>query len=251
MTRFIDLNADLGEDESPKGVARDIAMMDVISSCNIACGGHAGSVRTMRLMLQAAKDKGVKAGAHPSYPDRTNFGRLTMDIAPSDLQASLKTQVRKIERIAADIGIGLSHMKVHGALYNDAQDNEKLADMLVEIARESNLPLVGMASSMLEAKAGANNVRFIAEAFVDRRYTNAARLVSRNQDGAVITGDNTRLMQSLNLAIGKPVTSDSGQDIIIKADTLCLHSDSPEALQTAIALRRTLENNGVAIRAAA
>lgn len=248
VTKAIDLNADLGEDGSADGIARDIAIMDIVSSCNIACGGHAGSAKTMRTMLIAAKAKGVAAGAHPSYPDRANFGRTSMEIDPSRLKTSLLEQVAAIKGIAAELDTEITHLKPHGALYNDVQDDDVLADIVVAIAQTEKLALVGMSGSTLHQKANENDVRFVAEAFIDRRYTKQSRLVPRTEDGAVIANDAHRVQQGLALAQGNPIAVDSPSQII-PADTLCLHSDSDGALVTAKAMRHALELESISIAA--
>ncbi len=250
MKRTIDLNADLGEAETTDGMARDIAIMEIVSSCNIACGGHAGSPTTMRAMLAAAKEKAVSAGAHPSYPDRENFGRVSMTIRSEDLQASILEQLQRIKSLAAEIGVSITHLKPHGALYNDAQDSDGLAELLVEIARGEQLPLIGMAGSVVEKKSKENDVRFIAEAFIDRRYTEHSRLVPRAEQSAIIPDDAARIEQGLALAQALPITVSGNQPRTIKAETLCLHSDSDGALATAIAMRQALENEGISIASA-
>ncbi len=250
MKRTIDLNADLGEAETTDGMARDIAIMEIVSSCNIACGGHAGSPTTMRAMLAAAKEKAVSAGAHPSYPDRENFGRVSMTIRSEDLQASILEQLQRIKSLAAEIGVSITHLKPHGALYNDAQDSDGLAELLVEIARGEQLPLIGMAGSVVEKKSKENDVRFITEAFIDRRYTEHSRLVPRAEQNAIIPDDAARIEQGLALAQTLPITVSGNQPRTIKAETLCLHSDSDGALATAIAMRHALENEGISIASA-
>ncbi|WP_417609475.1 5-oxoprolinase subunit PxpA [Parasphingorhabdus sp.] len=247
MTRTIDLNADLGEDESAAGIARDIAIMDIVSSCNIACGGHAGSRQSMRTMLAAAKSKGIGPGAHPSYADRVNFGRRSMDIAVEDLEASLMNQLGEIISIAEEVDVPLTHLKPHGALYNDAQDDEALAALLVDIAARTNLALVGMPGSLIEQKADHKDIRFIAEAFIDRRYSDNGRLVPRSEAGAVIAEEEIRIQQGLALAEGTALTTKDGSRLVIAADSLCLHSDSDGALKTAEKMRKALEQNGIKI----
>ena len=247
MKPVIDLNADLGEDESPAGIARDIAIMDIISSCNIACGGHAGSPETMQIMLEAAQSKGVAAGAHPSYPDRDGFGRASMDISLVELEASLIEQIDQIRALAVDSGAELPHMKPHGALYNDAQDDPELSHLLVELAEKTGLSMVGMAGSVLHETAIAKKVGFISEAFIDRQYSSKGRLVPRGETGAVIATEDERIRQGLSLARGDLLVARDGAKLQVEAQTLCLHSDSDGALETAKQMRDALERAGIAI----
>lgn len=247
MTLMIDLNADLGEDESPAGIARDIAIMDIVSSCNIATGGHAGSQESMRTMLAAAKSNAIAPGAHPSYPDRAGFGRTSMDISLPDLETSLTEQLRVVAAIAAEVGVSLTHIKPHGALYNDAQDDPELSTLLVDSAARSNLPLVGMAGSLIQQQAAAREVAFIAEAFIDRRYTDKGRLVPRSEAGAVIADQDDRIQQGLYLARGTALITQDGTPLTVEAQSLCLHSDSDGALETAKRMRRMLEQAGILI----
>ncbi|MEP2989342.1 MAG: 5-oxoprolinase subunit PxpA [Parasphingorhabdus sp.] len=248
MNDSIDLNADLGEDESEEAIARDLAMMDIVSSCNIACGGHAGSSALMKKMLAASKEKAIAAGAHPSYPDRKNFGRTSLAISGIDLERSLQSQLQTIKTAASESVTQLQHVKPHGALYNDAQDRESLADILIELAASEQLPLVGMPQSLLQEKANAAGVQFIAEAFIDRQYTDKSRLVPRNENGAVIEQDAYRLEQGTALAMGKSIMSNKGNAIHVSAQTLCLHSDSSGALETAKLMRKNLEQVGIRIK---
>ena len=250
MTGTIDLNADLGEDESTDGIGRDLAMMDIVSSCNIACGAHAGSPENMRKMLAAASSKNVCAGAHPSYPDRENFGRISMAIPMETLRDSLQSQLAAIEEAAAETKTPLHHLKPHGALYNDAQDDAPLAELLVKLAEKKNLALIGMSDSLIHDYAQKTGIPFIAEAFVDRRYGPEKRLVPRTEQGAVIADQATRSAQSLALATGKPIEAANGQSITVSAQTLCLHSDSDGALETAKAVRSELEKAGLTIKPA-
>lgn len=247
MTKSIDLNVDLGEDESPTGIARDIAIMDIISSCNVACGGHAGSPATMSTMLRAAHNKDVAVGAHPSYPDRTNFGRQSMDISIEDLANALADQLKTIKAAARETGVIIRHLKPHGALYNDAQDDLPLSQLLVTMAKTEQWTLVGMSNSIMQTKAIEQDVHFLCEGFIDRRYDRFARLVSRTERGAVIDDDEGRVSQALALAQAKPVAANDGKRVLIAAQTLCLHSDSDGALGTAKAVSDILQENGFTI----
>lgn len=247
MTSAIDLNADLGEDESAAGIARDIEIMDIVSSCNIACGGHAGSPEVMRTILTAAKSRPIASGAHPSYPDRAGFGRKSIDISLMDLEASLTKQLHDITAIAADVGVSLTHIKPHGALYNDAQDHPELSTLLVQMAGRANLTLVGMPGSLIQQKAADEEIPFIAEAFIDRQYSDNGRLVPRSQAGAVIPDEDDRIRQGVSLATGTPFLARNETALTIAAQTLCLHSDSDGALQTATRMRTALEQAGIVI----
>ena len=247
MTLTIDLNADLGEDDNPAGIARDIAIMDIVSSCNIACGGHAGSPEVMRTILTAAKSRSIAPGAHPSYPDRAGFGRKTIDISLVELEDSLSRQLQDITAIASDVGAPLTHIKPHGALYNDAQDDPDLSTLLVDMAERTNLALVGMPGSLIQQKALDQGIPFIAEAFIDRLYSKKGRLVPRSEAGAVIADEEHRIRQGLCLAKATPFPAQGDTLLTIEAQTLCLHSDSDGALETAKRMRTALERAGIMI----
>jgi 5-oxoprolinase (ATP-hydrolysing) subunit A len=251
MARQIDLNADLGESEDAADIARDMAIMDVVSSVNIACGGHAGSERVMRILLNAAKERGIAVGAHPSYPDRENFGRIAMVMDDDDLTASLIEQLQAMQALAVEMGVVVHHVKPHGALYNEMANSEELSDLVCRAARVvfPNAVLVGLASSETQSLADDRDQPFVAEAFVDRRYTSNGRLVPRSDAGAVIENQAERVAQALSLAKFGRATAATGEDIAIAAQTLCLHSDSDGALQTARVVRLALENEGIKIAA--
>ncbi|WP_420605949.1 5-oxoprolinase subunit PxpA [Novosphingopyxis sp.] len=250
MTSSIDLNADLGE--MPESQDRDIAILDVVSSCNIACGGHAGDAASMAVMLEAAKTRGVATGAHPSYPDRENFGRRSLAIDGQALADSLREQIEAFADAARAAGCAVHHVKPHGALYNDMADDPVLARLVARTSAEAlpGTPLVGLAESAVDTAARNAGLPFIAEAFVDRAYTSTARLVPRSEKGAVISELSARAAQALALATGKPIRASDGSELHLSAATLCLHSDSDAALQSAAAIRAALEGAGLTIRTA-
>lgn len=253
MVDTIDLNADLGESTHGDAMARDAAIMQMISSANIACGGHAGDAATMQAMVTAAKAHGVAAGAHPSYPDRANFGRVSIAIAPHDLQSAIEMQIAQLRAITAAQNIALTHVKPHGALYNDAADDPALANIIAAAVKNAvpDAALVGLAQGAMAGAAARYGLLFIGEAFVDRRYTAQGRLVPRDQAGAVIESQTERIAQGLSLAQGKPVAPVIGEPITITAQSLCLHSDSAGALESAAAMRAALQAAGIEICAAA
>lgn len=250
IDKQICLNADLGED--PAAEDRDIALMAHITRCNIACGGHAGDARSMRAMLRAAAERGVVAGAHPSYPDRANFGRESMEIDFHDLAESVVEQVEALRSLAVEQGQPLGHVKPHGALYNDLAADRDLARALVATLRVHfpGLPLMGLAGGAAEAAARDAGVPFLAEAFIDRRYTPEGRLVPRSREDAVIADEPGRIAQARGIAERGQVKTDTGGTLSLAAATLCIHSDSPGAVATAAAVRGALEEAGISIRPA-
>lgn len=251
MSRSIDLNADLGEFDDPQALARDRAIMAYISSANIACGGHAGNDRTMTEMLEASAAANVAAGAHPSYPDRENFGRTSMKMADDALLQSLIGQITVLQRHADTRGIVLAHVKPHGQLYNDAADNLHLAELIAH-AISAALPraaYVGLAGSEMANAARTAGLDFIAEGFADRRYDARARLVSRKEPGAVLENAAERIEQALDLARGDPIHNKEGGLIDLGVDSICLHSDSDGALASARDIRAALDKAGIKVAA--
>jgi UPF0271 protein len=251
MTRSIDLNADLGEFDNPEALARDRAIMVQISSANIACGGHAGNDRTMIEMLEASAKAGVAAGAHPSYPDRANFGRTSIMISDAALSATLSDQILNLKRHADARGITLTHVKPHGQLYNDAADAPRLAELIAKVIAQTlpNAAYVGLAGSQMALAAQAAGRTFIGEGFADRRYDSRGRLVSRNEAGAVLEIEAERIEQALDLARGKPIKSNDGKLMILNVDSICLHSDSEGALASARKIRAALDKAGIKVAA--
>lgn len=244
----IDLNADLGE-----GDAYDDALLRIVSSCNVACGGHAGDAESMALTVRAAISNGVCVGAHPGYPDRKGFGRVSGFLSGAALYESLAEQVTALTIIAAELGTALTHVKPHGALYNDALADRQLADIVARVAAETHgsPAFVGMANTELEFAARRHSLRFIAEAFADRAYEPDGTLVSRSSPGAVHQDLNVITTQALRLATEGQVTASNGDIIEVRADTLCIHGDTPGAAEAARAVRDVLTHHGVEIRAVA
>ncbi len=228
----IDLNADLGE-----GDPYDAELLKIVSSCNIACGGHAGDEVSMRVTIASAIANGVAIGAHPSYPDRDGFGRRSGYLAGDELRASLIRQIRALIAVAAKLGATPAHVKPHGALYNDAVNNRELADVIASAVFETmpGAALVGLPNSELQNAAEHGALKFVAEGFVDRAYRGDGQLVPRSVPGAV--------HDSLELVLPQAVS------LVGKVDTLCIHGDTPGAADVAKAVREELEKLGVTIRA--
>ncbi|MEL7540910.1 MAG: 5-oxoprolinase subunit PxpA [Pseudomonadota bacterium] len=244
MSKRIDLNADLGE-----GCAFDAELMSVVTSCNIACGGHAGDEQSMRTALQLAKDHNVATGAHPSFPDRENFGRMRSTLQGAELEAQLAEQVGSLKALAKDGGLSLRHLKPHGALYNMAAQDAGLSESIVAVLL-SLMPqaaLYGPPNSILESTAKREGIRFIAEGFADRAYEADGSLRDRKQPGAVIHDAEVQTEQALQLAISGEVDTYGNQRIALPVQTICVHGDTPGAFEAAQSIRRSLEQNGLRI----
>lgn len=244
----IDLNSDLGE-----GDAYDEELLRIVSSCNVACGGHAGDAQSMAATVRCAIGNGVSVGAHPGYPDRQGFGRVSGFLGGDALYESLTEQVTALADIAAQLGARLTHVKAHGALYNDAVANSELADIIARATAEApgSPAFMGLANTELQHAAARHGLAFIAEAFVDRAYEPDGTLVSRSEPGAVHSDIAVVTTQAIMLATRGQVTSRSGEVIDVRADTLCIHGDTPGAAMAARAVRDVLESHGVEIRARA
>ena len=246
----IDLNADLGEYQTENQYFTESQILGYVSSCNIACGGHAGSEETMQKMILACKQKGVAVGAHPSYPDRDGFGRRRITIDNSSLKKSVIDQLRSFLLVSDALNVPMSHVKAHGRLYNDAARNKKLANLLVSAIKEigPGVSIVGPPNSILSEVARNSGSNFIAEAFLDRRYKDDGSLVDRDSAGAILYSLAERCEQAKNIVCNQRVETESNNFIEIEAKTLCLHGDSPEALETARMVRSFLESENVVIK---
>ncbi len=241
----IDLNADLGE-----GDAYDAELLRVVSSCNIACGGHAGDTESIAATIREAIANGVSIGAHPSYPDREGFGRSSGFLSGEPLRAALRSQLATFCRVADELGATITHVKPHGALYTDAVADAALADIIADaVSAVPQQPLlVGQPGTRLESAAREHGLGFVAEAFVDRSYQANGQLVPRSQPGAVHSDIASIQRQAVQLAMHGEVTALDGSTVSVRADTLCIHGDTPGAAAAARAVRDALEKEGVEIR---
>lgn len=242
----IDLNADLGE-----GCGSDEALLALISSANIACGWHAGDAATMLQTVQWALAKGVAIGAHPSYPDRENFGRTEMRRDPRDIYADVLYQIGALAAIVKAQGGRLAHVKAHGALYNQAARNRAQAQAIVDAVRDFDPQLVffGLAGSVMIEVAREAGLAVKEEVFADRGYNPDGSLVRRGTPGALLDDDEAVLAQTLSMVRERKVRAIDGQWIPIQADTVCLHGDGPHALAFAQRIRDRLREEGIAVRA--
>lgn len=243
MKYTINLNCDLGE-----GGAFDEKLMSFISECNIACGGHFGGNQSMNKTLQLAQQFNVKAGAHPSYPDLKNFGRKSMNISLKELKKTLKQQILRLQQIAAKQGISLHHVKPHGALYNDIVSKEEKAKIVIETIREidSSLALFVPPKSVIKELA-EGKLKLSTEAFADRNYSNDFSLVSRTQENALLTKQEEILSRVVNVAKNKTVKSVDGKLLQANFNTVCLHSDTQNAVEIVNYLAEKLPEHKVEI----
>lgn len=240
----IDLNADLGE-----GSVNEEAILALVSSANIACGGHTGDTQSMRLALQLAKRYGVAVGAHPSFPDREHFGRKPMQIESAMLFRSLQQQIQDLATIAVEVGIPLGHIKPHGALYNQAASDPRLIELMIELILSLGnvYKLFALAGSQLATRARAAGIEVIEEAFADRRYRKDGSLVPRDLPGAVIESISDAIQQSLTLIQSHHLQSIEQEPITMHAQTLCVHGDGAHALALIRELRLAFADQKILI----
>ena len=217
----IDLNVDLGE-----GFDNESLILPYISSCNIACGGHAGSAQEIAHVIDLAKQYEVAIGAHPSYPDMENFGRVKTNTPLNVLRQSLYTQIHLVYTIAFEKGTRITHVKPHGALYHETSINIEIANLLIEVilSIDKEIAIVGFPNGKLQTQANGR-LQFIAEAFADRTYTEAGQLTPRNKKNATLSSNNDVAKQVLNIIQQQKVNSASGKTLDCKAQTICFHGD--------------------------
>ncbi|MEA2354649.1 MAG: 5-oxoprolinase (ATP-hydrolyzing) subunit [Solirubrobacteraceae bacterium] len=245
----IDLNADVGE-RGPESLADDLAILDAVTSANVACGFHAGDPDTMRAVCAGAVARDVRIGAHVGYDDRPSFGRVDRDVAPDRLRAETATQLDVLAAAAAAVGGRVSYVKPHGALYSRAAADRPTAEAIVDAAAafDPGLAILGPPDSRLLEAAAARGLTGAAEGFADRAYLADGRLVPRTQDGSVLTPTGA-VAQAEEIACAHRATAADGTPVALDVASLCLHSDTPGAAGLARALRARLERAGVEIRA--
>jgi UPF0271 protein len=241
----IDINADIGE-----GVGNEADLMPLLSSCNIACGGHAGTTETMRFCIELAKQHRVKIGAHPSFPDKENFGRQVVDMSCSALYQTIKNQIKALMNVVREQHAALHHVKPHGALYNLAATDEKTAEVIVEVIKSIHLPLKLYVpfGSVISELAIKENIPITYEVFADRNYNDDLSLVSRSKENAIIKDIDVMTSHIQNIILHKKVKAVSGVEVPLVAETICVHGDNPEALKMIENLRQNLINLGVKIQ---
>lgn len=246
MLTTLDLNADLGET-----VNDYIELLPVITTANVACGGHAGGGELLTQTVKACVEHNVQVGAHPSYPDRENFGRVSLrdKFTKAELVALLKEQIEVIQSELATHGKTLSHVKAHGALYNDAMFHQGVAEALIDAVKAFEVPIFGLPNSVLASLAKQAGVTFIPEGYMDRAYTTQGTLVPRSLPGAVLD-HSAALAQIEQLALTGTVVAIDGTVLELALRTICIHADTPDAGNTAKAVRTMLESKGITIQSA-
>ncbi len=250
--RAIDLNADVGEASDDAGSAVERALLGLVTSAHVACGGHAGSTASMRATVQAAMACGVRVGAHPSYPDRDGFGRRPMEISARALTASLTGQIGALVEVAAALGTTVRSVKAHGALYGEVARGSAAFGVLLGVVGElcgPDTPLVLPSGAPALALASERGFVVHQEGFADRAYTADGGLVARQLPGSVFDDPATAAAQALGLAERATATAEDGTELSLPVDTLCVHGDTPNAPALARAVRDALAAAGIAVAA--
>jgi 5-oxoprolinase (ATP-hydrolysing) subunit A len=245
----IDLNADLGEGFGAYRLGADGALIPLLTSANVACGFHAGDPVVMRETVAAAVRHGVVVGAHPGYPDLMGFGRRDLGATAAEITAYVIYQIGALDAVCRAAGTRLRYVKAHGALYNRAATDRVAADAIAEAIRlsDSSLVMLGLAGSQLIAAGEAAGLGTAAEAFADRAYTREGTLVARSVAGAVIHDTGAVVARALRMVTAGAVTAIDGTDIAICADSLCVHGDTPGAVELVRALRTHFDEHGVRV----
>jgi 5-oxoprolinase (ATP-hydrolysing) subunit A len=245
----IDLNSDLGESYGIWKLGDDEAMLDLVSSANIACGFHAGDPSTLRRVCQAAADRGVTIGAQVSYPDLAGFGRRFIDMDPAELRDAVLYQLGALDGFAQVAGAGVGYVKPHGALYHACISHQAQAEAVVAAAHEydPSMAVLGAPGSPLLAVADAMGMEPVAEAFADRGYLADGRLVPRGSDGAVLTEPAAVAARAVSIAVDHRLIAVDGRSVDVRARSICIHGDTPGAVDMARAVRAGLEAADVGI----
>jgi UPF0271 protein len=243
MYKTVDINCDLGE-----GMGNEKDIMPYISSCNVACGGHFGDETSMRQVVKLAEKHKVKIGAHPSFPDKINFGRKKIEISHDELLESLESQVRSLVEILDEYSLKLNHIKVHGALYNLATVEQQYANIVAQLAMKFNVPVYAPYNSVMANETIMRGGKVIFEAFADRNYNDDMTLVTRSNENAVIHSSTELEIHLLKMINYNKVKTISGEHRPIKADTYCIHSDTKQSAILIKDMKNFLACAGISIK---
>ena len=245
----IDLNSDLGESLGGREVGNDAAMLEIVTSANVACGFHAGDSLTLQRTCAQAAERGVVVGAQVGYQDLAGFGRRFIDIGADELTADVIYQIGALEAMCKVAGTRVEYVKPHGALYNAIVQHETQAAAVVAavVAIDPSLPVMGLPGSAFLQIAADAGLRTVSEAFADRAYTPEGHLLSRREPGSVLHDPGEVAARMVRLAVEGRITAIDGTELEVRADSICTHGDSPGAVDMARALRAALTGAGVEI----
>jgi 5-oxoprolinase (ATP-hydrolysing) subunit A len=247
----VDLNSDLGEGYGRWALGDDAALLEMVTSANVACGFHAGDPATIDRTVRRATERGVAVGAQVSYPDLVGFGRREIDVPPDELTADVLYQIGALEAFARAAGSRVRYVKPHGALYNRIARDPVQAAAVVEAIRRYDpaLPLLTLPGSAAMEAAAEAGIAAVGEGFADRAYTAEGRLVSRREPGAVLDDPERVAARAVAMATEGRVETIDGGDVTVEIASLCVHGDTPGAVELARAVRAALEEAGVALEA--
>ena len=247
----IDLNCDMGESFGAWEMGSDAALMDLVSSVNIACGFHAGDPTTIRKTVETAAAKGVRIGAHPSFPDLQGFGRREMKMTATEIFDLVLYQVAALKGVCEAFGTKLNHVKPHGALYNQAAKDAAIAAAIAAAVRkiDENLIFYGLSNSLMIVEAEKIGLRTASEVFADRTYQPDGTLTPRTRPDALICDRQQAVAQVLEMIFSRQVTATTGEKVALKAETICIHGDAADALEFAALINRELTKREIVVRA--
>ncbi|MFZ7200463.1 5-oxoprolinase subunit PxpA [Avibacterium avium] len=243
--KHVDLNVDLAE-----GCGNDQRLLQLVTSANVACGLHAGDFNEMRKAIRWAKENQVQVGAHPSFPDRENFGRTNMQLPDEELKACLLYQLGAIKALCEAEAVPLAYVKPHGALYNQAAKDEALATLIVQTLKafDPKLKLMGLSGSLMLQVAEQQGLGVISEVFADRHYLADGSLAPRTRPDAMVENDDEAISQVLQMVLQGTVPSVDGVEVPIKADSICLHGDGEHAISFAEKIRQALTEHNIQLK---
>lgn len=250
MKGIVDLNSDIGESFGSYVLGLDEEVIKHVTSVNIACGFHAGDPLIMENTVKEAVKNGVAIGAHPGYPDLMGFGRRKMDVSPKEARAYMLYQLGALKAFAEANGTKIQHMKLHGAFYNTANNDEKLSEEILKALAEvdKDIILMALSGSLIVKKAQEMGVKVAQEVFADRAYNEDGTLVSRKLPGAVIHDKDLAISRIKKMVLEGKVNAITGKEISIKADSICVHGDNPEAVNFVKEIKESLISEGIEVK---
>ena len=249
MKFYVDLNSDIGEGFGSYIMGMDSEIMKHVTSVNLACGWHAGDPLIMDKTTKMAKDLGVCVGVHPGYPDLLGFGRRKMGVSPDEARCYMLYQLGALSAFAQSHGMKLQHMKLHGGFYNEVANNKELADAVLDgiAAYDKDIIVMILSGSYMAQEAKRRGMKVAEEVFADRGYNDDGSLVNRKLPGAFVKDPDEAIKRVIKMIKEKKVTSVSGKEIDINADSICVHGDNPKAIEFVQKIRKSLEDEGIEV----